>query len=580
MTNKILTILLLSMLFISCSEDKTVSYDYQRTIVLLTDHEESSDFVITFKGMVSSEYPDTRIEFIKAKDLNIHEASYQLLLAAQYYPEGSVFVAEIDPGASSKKMVFSSGDKNFLVPDNGLASRVMAKMNTSNFYYVENTDILDGIDPETANFDEVFAAAANTLLRKIDLNKFGSSVESPVRFEIQDAKLDNGNVMGEFLYFDNFGNGSTNIPGNLMDGFEQGDLLKIQLGSNVCFATFGTSYSSVPYSQNVVFVNASDLLTIAVNYGSIEKRYNLTASDDITISKASAKIGILKYNDSEVVLDIMEHAKAQITSLGFDDNKISYIEKNANGDVSKFSGLCQELTDASVDLVLSVSTPASQAAINFLPEEIPLVFTYVTDPESAGILDIRTTTGLSDATNFQDYMNFVLKLLPETEILGTAYNDLEANASYGNSELKKIAAIHGITLFSEKVHSPDEFETAFNNLINNNSEAILIVADNTMSNNMEEFAAISWNGGSNLPVIGDSYVHCKDGALASISVNYGELGTETGNYLIAALRGRPLSEMEVKKFHTSVIAINKATAGKIGFTFPQEILDSAEYVYE
>jgi len=49
--------------------------------------------------------------------------------------------------------------------------------------------------------------------------------------------------------------------------------------------TMGVSYSSVPVGSNVCFVNSSQRLELAVNYGNFSGKFNISASSKIAIIK-------------------------------------------------------------------------------------------------------------------------------------------------------------------------------------------------------------------------------------------------------------------------------------------------------
>jgi putative tryptophan/tyrosine transport system substrate-binding protein len=372
----------------------------------------------------------------------------------------------------------------------------------------------------------------------------------------------------------------TNIPNSMLNIFNQGDLLKIETDNYSFFFTFGTTYSSVPVNQNVGFPDETGRLLLAVDFGSIRERYNLSAGTNIKISKYSVKIGILKYNESAVVNDIVEEMKTELGNLGFSVGKnIIYIEKNAQGNISNLTGLVNELLNDNIDIIVPVSTPASQAAVNLVPVSIPIIFTYVTDPESAGILDKRKgVCGLSDATNFKDYLDFVKRVLPSLKTAGRIYNPSESNSLYAQNQLESQKNFYGYNFQIATVGSTSDINNAYNLIKDKNIEAILIVADNTMSLGMAQLVSLA--NQDKIPVIGDSYEHSEHGALAAISVDYSELAKATGDFVSSVIRGVEPESIGVKRLSTNVISVNKKTAKDINFTLPDDLIKDAKFIYE
>ncbi|NJN54808.1 MAG: hypothetical protein HC804_08695, partial [Anaerolineae bacterium] len=67
---------------------------------------------------------------------------------------------------------------------------------------------------------------------------------------------------------------------------------------------------------------------------------------------------------------------------------LTIIRGNAEGDIATLNTIAQQFVDEGVDLIVTTSTPAAQAALNAtqdMTEPIPVIFTTVTDPYAAGI---------------------------------------------------------------------------------------------------------------------------------------------------------------------------------------------------
>lgn len=579
---KYILFVILTFLLFSCTEENIYNVqEYAPTVVVISDNQESSDIIIQVMGSIRSVHPNANISFVHSKAFDLFEASYHLKVSSDSYPDSTYFITIVEPGAGSMRMVCRGKDgRKYLMPDNGVCSRLVKHDELYDYYYVTDPDVLEGGDYQSLPIEDFYSLATRSLLADIPLQEFGDKFDDPETLEINDPEQKDDIVKGQVLFVNNFGNCHTNIPGHMMTNFDVGDILKFKAGDKTFFAKYGTKYSSVGLNQNVAFVDASFRLKLAVNYGDMGERYGISAGTNITISREKVRVGVLYYNKSSVSEYIANTMKQELNKMGFEnDQNIMYMERDAEGDASRLASFADDLVNEdSVDIIVPISTPASQAAVNVVPEDIPIIFTYVTDPKSAGILDVReNVSGLSDATNFKDYLSFVKRLMPDLSLAGRIYNPSESNSAFAQEKLLSLINLYDLNFFSVTISSPDEIEQAYASVTNRSIGAILIAADNTMSQAMSDLTALTNENG--IPVIGDSYQHCGDGALASISVNYDSLSISTGDLVGSVILGIDPDDEDVRYFSTDVIAVNTKTAGDIGFDIPQDIIDEAQYVY-
>lgn len=578
---KIITLIFILFQFWGCTEENIVNnYNERKSLVVVSDFSPSSDLLIKILGQVTSKYPNFDVRFIQVKAFDFIEASYMFDLAAQTLPKGTYLVGIVDPSVEVKKYVYVADGKYIMAPDNGLSSRILYRTKADSMYFAENPELIGGDIQENLSYEEFYVSTVLSFISNIPLNKFGSAVANPVKFDIQIPKFENDTLTGEIMFTDNFGNCVTNIADTLLKNFVEGSYLKIETGSTSFFAKFGVNYSSVPTGLNVVFENSTKRLEMSVNMDNLSERYSLSAGAKLKITKAKPRIGILKYSDIEVSNSVVEQIKSQLKIYGFNENEsVEFIERNADGQASLLPNLLKEMLDEGIDLLVPVSTPAAQTAIFNTPETIPIVFTFVTNPESAGILNKRSkVTGCSDATNFYDYLQFVKRLLPDLHKAGRIYNDNEANSLYAQQQLLALAPYNNIELVTEIANSTEEIPVAYQSIKNQLIEAILIAADNTMSKGIQSLSELAIN--DKVVIIGDSNEYTEKGALASIAVDYEALSKSSGDLIYAILLGKNPDSEAIKKFNTNTISVNKTTAQKINFTIPQDILDEADFIYE
>jgi putative ABC transport system substrate-binding protein len=290
-----------------------------------------------------------------------------------------------------------------------------------------------------------------------------------------------------------------------------------------------------------------------------------------------AHIGILQFNDiSDPFVGLM---KDELTAGGFieGDNAI-FIVRNAGGDITQLRSLVDTLLKTGIDIMVSFSTPATQAAVALTPDSIPIIFSIVTNPSGAGILNQRAgVTGLSDAPDFNAFISFTIRLFPGLSVAGSLYNSEESNSVFAQQQLHDASVFFGLDFFNASVISADDIPSAYATIIQDHVEVILITGDNTMTMTLPQLIALATP--DLIPVLGTDYVNAQDGALASISVNYDLIARETGKLVVTVIRGVNPDDVPVKYFDTNIIAINTQTAENLGYVFDPGIISEARYIY-
>ncbi|HRP01346.1 MAG TPA: SAM-dependent chlorinase/fluorinase [Candidatus Kapabacteria bacterium] len=566
---------------VSCTEENITNLNYKRTLVLITDFEPSTDLVLSIKGEIRDNFKDVEVVVLHAKKFDIYEGGYLLQSSFNYFPKDAYFCLVVDPGSSTKKFYTEYQGRKIFAPDNGIASLLTKNQNLTNTYYLDDMKNF----PNYTNLSEVpylnqYLMGVKKMLQGDAPNTYGSAAESLVSLDIQEPVNNNGIVSGQILFVDNFGNCVTNITKTQMNGFAVGDFIEIKSLNKTVTSKLANSYNDVPSQTNVLVYDDNLKLTLASSFSNFSEKFSLKAGDKITLSKKNFVVGVLRYNDSELSENIWDGIKVKLKSYGLNEGaNISYYVGNANGDVNNFQDIIYDMVNDKVDIIIPISTPASQAAVKYVPTHIPIVYTYVTSPEYAGLIGKRNNiTGISDATNFNDYLKFVKEMLPELVVAGRIYNSSEPNSAFAQEEFNKLSSFYNVSLENETITSANQVSQAFNNLKNKDIATIMIAADNTMNLAMKDLAPLCSE--NSIKLIGDSQENVDDGALAAISVDYDILADISGSTIYSVMLGYNPDDINIIKLPTSHISINKKVANKINYTFPQSVLNKANYVVE
>ena len=117
------------------------------------------------------------------------------------------------------------------------------------------------------------------------------------------------------------------------------------------------------------------------------------------------------------VTQFMEHPSLNLTKQGFEDAfkeagiKADFDEKNANGEVTNANLIATNYKADKKDLVFGIATPSAQALANNITD-IPVLFSAVTDPASAKLLNPNVTGTSDKVENIAAQLDLLAKIKP------------------------------------------------------------------------------------------------------------------------------------------------------------------------
>src|SRR5262249_19353343 len=187
-------------------------------VALLTDYGLQDPYAGVMKGALLSVNPQARIVDL-THDIppqDVREGSRVLAAARGYFPDGTVFVAVVDPGVGSDRAIVGveTDRQVFLAPDNGLLSF----LEDSIVRMVRITEAKYFLKPVSKTFHgrDIFAPVAGHLTRGVDLARFGPPLKQLTPLEASlPRRTPDGGIQGEVVTIDRFGNLITNIPAGM-----------------------------------------------------------------------------------------------------------------------------------------------------------------------------------------------------------------------------------------------------------------------------------------------------------------------------------------------------------------------------
>ncbi len=289
------------------------------------------------------------------------------------------------------------------------------------------------------------------------------------------------------------------------------------------------------------------------------------------------QIGIVQIMEHDSLNMIRQATIDELTALGIGD-KVEIDYKNASGDQNNLNTICQKFASDKKDLIVAIATPSAQAAVN-ATEDIPVVFSAVTDPVSAGLLDDMNhpnanATGTSDYVDAEKILDLALQLTPDIKKIGFIYSSSEANSKVVIEKAKQYVTAKNLTYEEIAVTNLSEVQQAGISLAGK-VDAMFAPIDNTIASAMDVLSEVCVEKKVPFYVSADTMV--ADGGFATEGIDYVNLGKETAAIIKQIYDGKNVSDIPVVILKDTKTYVNKTIAGKIGITIPDDIAAKAEF---
>lgn len=295
-------------------------------------------------------------------------------------------------------------------------------------------------------------------------------------------------------------------------------------------------------------------------------------SDDETV-----KIGLVQLVEHTSLDQIRESIIAQLEEDGYVDGENIVIDyKNAQNEQSNLKTICQGFVADDVDIIVTITTPATQVAMGET-DEIPIVFSAVTDPVAAEVVaDMEkpggNVTGTSDVISVDKIMGLAQEITPGFKTIGALYNSSETNSVSAIEALKEYAEANDLKVEESAITSANEIQPAAQNLAKK-CDIVFSPTDNTVASAIATANQVFTEAKVPFYVGADSMV--KDGAFATYGVDYEYLGQETAKMIIEIINGADPAEMPVRTMDEMAIYINSQTAESMDLKIPDDIMEKA-----
>ena len=185
-------------------------------------------------------------------------------------------------------------------------------------------------------------------------------------------------------------------------------------------------------------------------------------------------------------------------------------------------------------------------------------------------------TGTSDLNPVEGQAALIKQLVPSVKTVGVIYNSSEVNSEVQVGLLKNAAKKEGFELKIATVSTVNDIQQAANSLVGK-VQALYLPTDNVIASAIPTLIKVT--NAAKLPVICGEANMVRGGGLATVGIDYYELGRITGDMGADILEGKAKPQTTAIRHQTKFkTVLNDASAKLLGIEFPKALRDNAEIV--
>ena len=280
------------------------------------------------------------------------------------------------------------------------------------------------------------------------------------------------------------------------------------------------------------------------------------------------------------ICQLEQHTALEEATKGFTDavkaqlgDQAEVSIQNASGDSATCISIVNAFLAEDVDLILANSTQALQAA-SAATADTPILGVSVTDYPAAldmGSWDGKTyinVSGTSDLAPLDAQAELIRTMFPESKKVGLLYCASEVNSQYQVRTIREHLEKMGCTCTEFAFTDTNDVFMMTQNACQN-SDVIFVPTDNTIAACTELILNVVEL--EQVPVIGGDRGICAGCGVATICIDYYDLGYATGLMACDILTGKAdISQMPITfspVFHT---VVNAAMCETLGIAIPED----------
>ncbi|MDX9755753.1 MAG: ABC transporter substrate binding protein, partial [bacterium] len=296
------------------------------------------------------------------------------------------------------------------------------------------------------------------------------------------------------------------------------------------------------------------------------------------------RIGVVQVSDHGLLNITRDSFIAEMRNLGYRDGETCtlYVE-NANGELPIVNSILDKFIKDGVDIVVPISTPCAQAAINKIKDK-PIVFATVANPFliNAGTDEIHhlpNVTGVYGGVPMDQTMELVKTFFPGSLRIGCMWDPSQANAVYNVGQLQEAVKAYPNTEFvgTTVTSSADVYQAAAS-LVEKNIGAFVLAPDNIVYSAFESIVKVATS--RKIPIFMSDVERLADGAFGVLGYDYTDSGIKSAHLVDRILKGEDPKDIPFQMYTKLTIGLNSLVANSLGIAIPDSIKEKITALYD
>jgi len=292
-------------------------------------------------------------------------------------------------------------------------------------------------------------------------------------------------------------------------------------------------------------------------------------------------IGVAQISSLSALDDTREGFYQALADSGFvRDVTVTFIERNAQGDVPSLSLIMNEFLRQHVTHVATMSSVATQAAMKVITDR-PIVFGAVANPYVIKAGTSPTShrpliTGVTVPQPVDSALSLGVHAFPEAKVWGTLFDPADPFAEHYLEVSKAAAAALGVRFVTVACSSPQDIVSGVQALKAEGVGGIMQIPSIMIGGGFPALVKASREAG--IVLIGSNTG--TPGAPISLGLSFRDNGYQQGLLMIRVLRGEDPGSMPFLTTTKTKLEVDLGAAADFGVTIPQAVIAGATSVVE
>jgi len=296
------------------------------------------------------------------------------------------------------------------------------------------------------------------------------------------------------------------------------------------------------------------------------------------------RIGVTQFTSTLASENDQRGFEKALADAGFKEKvNVIFDRQNPQGNVANAQTIAQKLLSEKFDLIHIIGSPNSRAAVKLI-EDIPVVFSFVTNPMEAGLVPNKSFPGTKTGTNvtgvshrwpvslqFEMYTQF----LPKAKKWGTIYHQGDPLSLDLIKEMRQSARRLGIELMEAVISNSEEAMQAASFLAGK-VQAFHIIYDDTVLSSLEAIVKIC--NEKKVPLFTSDLESVPRGALAAYGLNFFTIGYSAGKRAARILKGENPGHIPWGRIEKLNLVVNEKAARAQGMILSPELLKRSDKI--